>query len=124
MTFRIGTGYDLHRLSFRHKLILGGVEIPYERGLVGHSDADVLVHAICDALLGAAAMGDIGQHFPDNDPQYAGVNSLEMLKHVVSLLWRHGFEPVNVDATILAEAPKLAPYIPSMRKNLSNILLT
>ncbi len=108
---RIGHGYDVHRLTEGRALILGGVEIPYERGLLGHSDADVLTHAVMDALLGAAALGDIGKHFPDTDPAYAGADSLRLLEHVVELLAGRGWQVGNVDATILAQRPKLAPYI-------------
>ena len=116
---RIGHGYDVHRLVPERKLILGGVEIPYDRGLLGHSDADVLLHAVMDALLGAAALGDIGRHFPDTDPAYAGADSLKLLDHVVELLEEKGYQVGNVDATILAQKPKLAPYIEKMRDNLA-----
>lgn len=116
---RIGTGYDVHRLVEGRKLILGGVEIPYEKGLLGHSDADVLVHAVMDALLGAAALGDIGGHFPHSDPRYEGADSLALLREVCRILREAGFEPGNVDATIVAQAPKLAPYIPAMRRNIA-----
>lgn len=116
---RIGTGYDVHRLVEDRKLILGGVEIPYEKGLLGHSDADVLVHAVMDALLGAAALGDIGGHFPDSDPRYEGADSLALLREVCRILREAGFEPGNVDATIAAQAPKLAPHIPAMRRNIA-----
>lgn len=116
---RIGTGYDVHRLVEGRKLILGGVEIPYEKGLLGHSDADVLVHAVMDALLGAAALGDIGGHFPDSDPRYEGADSLALLREVCRILREAGFEPGNVDATIVAQAPKLAPHIPAMRRNIA-----
>lgn len=116
---RIGTGYDVHRLVVDRKLILGGVEIPYEKGLLGHSDADVLVHAVMDALLGAAALGDIGGHFPDSDPRYEGADSLALLREVCRILREAGFEPGNVDATIVAQAPKLAPHIPAMRRNIA-----
>lgn len=116
---RIGTGYDVHRLVEDRKLILGGVEIPYEKGLLGHSDADVLVHAVMDALLGAAALGDIGGHFPDSDPRYEGADSLALLREVCRILREAGFEPGNVDATIVAQAPKLAPHIPAMRSNIA-----
>lgn len=119
---RIGCGYDVHRLTEGRKLILGGVEIPWERGLLGHSDADVLTHAVMDALLGAGALGDIGKHFPDTDPAYAGANSLNLLEHVVRLLGEQGFSVGNVDATILAQRPKLAPYIPDMRENLARAI--
>ena len=116
---RIGTGYDVHRLVEGRKLILGGVEIPYEKGLLGHSDADVLVHAVMDALLGAAALGDIGRHFPDSDPRYEGADSLALLREVCRILREAGFQPGNVDATIVAQAPKLAPHIPAMRRNIA-----
>ena len=116
---RIGHGYDVHRLVEGRKLILGGVDVPYEKGLLGHSDADVLVHAVMDALLGAAGLGDIGRHFPDSDPAYAGADSLKLMDHVMELLNIHGWKVGNVDATILAQRPKLAPYIPAMRENLA-----
>jgi 2-C-methyl-D-erythritol 2,4-cyclodiphosphate synthase len=119
MTFRIGHGYDVHQLVCQRKLILGGVTIPYDKGLLGHSDADVLVHAIMDALLGAAAMGDIGQHFPDSDPAFAGANSLELLRQVHKKIAAAGYRVGNVDATILAQAPKLASYMEKMRKNIA-----
>ena len=117
--FRIGHGYDVHRLTEGRRLILGGVEVPYERGLLGHSDADVLVHAIMDALLGAAALGDIGKLFPDTDERYAGADSLELLHTVASLLREKGYTIGNVDATVIAQRPKLAPYIESMRANIA-----
>jgi len=116
---RIGHGYDVHRLTEGRKLILGGVDIPYEKGLLGHSDADVLTHAVMDALLGAAGLGDIGKHFPDTDPAYAGADSMKLLEHVVSLLQESGWRVGNVDATILAQRPKLAPHISRMRENLA-----
>ena len=116
---RIGQGYDVHRLVEGRKLILGGVEIPYEKGLLGHSDADVLTHALMDALLGACALGDIGHLFPDNDPAYAGADSLKLLDRVVDLLRGKGFAVGNVDMTVVAQAPKLAPYISEMRQNLA-----
>ena len=116
---RIGHGYDVHRLVEGRKLILGGVEVPYEKGLLGHSDADVLTHAVMDALLGAAALGDIGRHFPDTDPAYKGADSLVLLDHVMALLDQAGWKVGNVDATILAQKPKLAPHIPQMRDNLA-----
>lgn len=119
---RIGTGYDVHRLVENRKLILGGVEIPYEKGLLGHSDADVCVHAIMDALLGAAALGDIGQHFPDKDPAYAGADSLVLLKKVSELLSKELYYVENIDATIICQRPKLAPYIPAMRENVARVL--
>jgi 2-C-methyl-D-erythritol 2,4-cyclodiphosphate synthase len=114
---RIGHGYDVHRLVEDRRLILGGVEIPFEKGLLGHSDADVLLHAIADALLGAAALGDIGLHFPDSDPRYAGADSRVLLEEVCRLVRAAGFEIENIDATILCQAPKLRPYIDAMRRN-------
>ena len=119
---RIGHGYDVHRLTKNRRLVLGGVEIPHTLGLLGHSDADVLLHALSDALLGAAALGDIGKHFPDNDPAYKDADSLMLLTKVRILLERHGYRVVNVDATILAQEPKLAPYVPSMRQNVAKAL--
>ena len=116
---RIGQGYDVHRLAENRKLILGGVEIEFERGLLGHSDADVLVHAIMDALLGAAALGDIGHLFPDNDPAYSGADSILLLKEVAKRIRENGFEIGNIDATIMAQRPKLAPHIPKMRENIA-----
>lgn len=122
MKLRIGHGYDVHRLTEGRPLILGGVSIPYSKGLLGHSDADVLLHAVCDSLLGAAAMGDIGKHFPDFDPQYAGADSLILTERVALLLKQNGFEIENVDATVIAQAPKLAPFIENMRKNIADAL--
>ena len=119
---RIGHGYDVHRLVEGRRLILGGVDIPWERGLLGHSDADVLTHAVMDALLGAAGLGDIGQHFPDTDPAYTGADSLRLLAHVTALLGERGFTVGNVDATVLAQRPKLAPHIPQMRDNLARAM--
>ena len=119
---RVGMGYDVHKLTEGRKLILGGVDIPYEKGLAGHSDADVLVHAIMDALLGAAALGDIGQHFPDTDPAYKGISSVKLLTHVMELLRQHHFAVGNVDAVIIAQKPKMAPHIPQMRKNLAQAM--
>ncbi|SEF96974.1 2-C-methyl-D-erythritol 2,4-cyclodiphosphate synthase [Caloramator fervidus] len=119
---RIGHGYDVHRLVEGRKLILGGVEIPYEKGLLGHSDADVLVHAIMDAVLGAAALGDIGRHFPDNDERFKGADSLELLKHVYKLIKEKGYKVCNIDATIIAQRPKLLNYILSMRENIAKAL--
>lgn len=116
---RIGHGYDVHRLVSGRPLIIGGVHIEHEKGLLGHSDADVLLHAICDALLGAAALGDIGAHFPDNDPEYAGADSLMLLKRVTELLHSHGYNICNIDSTILAERPKMRPYIDAMRSNIA-----
>ena len=119
---RIGHGYDVHRLTEGRRLILGGVDIPWERGLLGHSDADVLTHAVMDALLGAAGLGDIGRHFPDTDPAYAGADSLRLLEHVMELLRERGFAVGNVDAAVLAQRPKLAPHIPLMRDNLARAM--
>ncbi|MBS6846560.1 MAG: 2-C-methyl-D-erythritol 2,4-cyclodiphosphate synthase [Firmicutes bacterium] len=121
---RIGHGYDVHRLVEGRKLILGGVEIPFEKGLDGHSDADVLVHAVMDALLGAAALGDIGKLFPDNDDAYLGADSVELLKKVRDILQEHGWKPGNLDATVIAQRPKLAPYIDTMRKRIADALET
>lgn len=115
-------GYDVHRLTEDRKLILGGVDIPYEKGLLGHSDADVLLHAIMDALFGAAALGDIGKHFPDTDEQYRGISSIKLLKRVGELLEEHLFLIENIDATIIAQAPKMRPYIDSMRENIADAL--
>ena len=119
---RIGHGYDVHRLVAGRALILGGVTVPFERGLDGHSDADALTHAVMDALLGAAALGDVGRHFPDSDPAYAGASSLALLREVGALLRSAGYAVVNIDATILAQAPKLAPYREQMRQNLARAL--
>lgn len=119
---RIGMGYDVHRLTENRKLILGGVEIPYEKGLLGHSDADVLLHAISDALLGAAALGDIGKHFPDTDPKFHNADSLKLLEEVVRLIYEKGYTVGNVDATIIAQKPKMAPHLPGMIKNISRVL--
>ena len=121
---RIGHGYDVHRLVEGRKLILGGVEIPFEKGLDGHSDADVLVHAVMDALLGAAALGDIGKLFPDNDDAYLGADSVELLKKVRNVWQEHGWKPGNLDATVIAQRPKLAPYIDTMRKRIADALET
>ncbi|MGN1403126.1 MAG: 2-C-methyl-D-erythritol 2,4-cyclodiphosphate synthase [Ruminococcus sp.] len=118
--FRIGHGYDVHRLVEERKLILGGVEIPFEKGLLGHSDADVLLHAISDALLGALALGDIGKHFPDTDPAYAGADSLKLLECVAEKVHACGYVVGNLDATILCQHPKLAPYIAQMRENIAH----
>ncbi|MFN5029344.1 MAG: 2-C-methyl-D-erythritol 2,4-cyclodiphosphate synthase [Burkholderiales bacterium] len=118
-TFRIGHGFDVHQLVVGRKCIIGGVEIPFDRGLLGHSDADVLLHAICDALLGAAAFGDIGMHFPDTDPRFHGIDSRQLLSHVVALLNDHGFKIGNIDATVIAEAPRLAPHIAAMVGNIA-----
>lgn len=122
MSCRIGHGYDVHRLVSNRKLILGGVEIPYELGLDGHSDADVLLHAVCDALLGAAAMRDIGFHFPDSDDSYKGIDSIKLLVRVDEMLKANGYRIVNIDATVIAQMPKLAPYIPDMINNISHAL--
>lgn len=119
---RVGLGYDVHKLVEGRDLILGGVTIPYEKGLFGHSDADVLVHAIIDALLGAAALGDIGKHFPDTDPAYKGADSLKLLEHVGKLLDEHLYVIENIDATIIAQRPKMAPHIPTMRENVARAL--
>lgn len=118
--FRTGHGYDVHRLTENRDLILGGVKIPYEKGLLGHSDADVLVHAVMDSLLGAAALGDIGKHFPDTDDAYRGADSIELLKHVVRIIGEQGYRIGNIDSTVIAQAPKLAPYIETMRRNIAD----
>ncbi len=122
METRVGIGYDVHRLEEGRKLILGGVQIEHEKGLLGHSDADVLVHAVMDALLGAAALGDIGKHFPDTDPKYSGADSVELLRHVGRLLKERGYEVVNIDSIIAAQEPKLAPHIEKMRRNIADAL--
>lgn len=119
---RIGQGYDVHRLVEGRDLILGGVNIPHTVGLLGHSDADVLVHAIMDALLGAAALDDIGRHFPDTDPAYRGISSIALLRHVAELLRKSGYRVVNIDSTVLAQAPKLRPHIDAMRENIAEAL--
>lgn len=116
---RIGSGYDVHALVAGRKLIIGGVDIAYDKGLLGHSDADVLLHAICDALLGAAALGDIGKHFPDSDPRYKGIDSRQLLRHVADLIKRSGYRIENIDSTIIAQAPKMAPHIASMVSNIA-----
>lgn len=116
---RVGQGFDVHQLVEGRKLIVGGVDIPYERGLLGHSDADVLLHAICDALLGAAGLGDIGRHFPDSDPRYKGIDSRRLLREVMRLLREKGWIVANLDATIIAQAPKMAPYILQMAENIA-----
>ena len=121
---RIGHGYDVHAFAENIKCIIGGVTIPYEKGLLGHSDADVLLHAISDSLLGAAALGDIGKHFPDTDPEFKGADSLVLLEKVYELLEQQGYKIVNVDATVIAQAPKLAPYIVEMRQNIAKALKT
>jgi len=119
---RIGNGYDVHRFKEGRKLILGGVEIPHEKGLEGHSDADVLVHAVMDAMLGALALGDIGQHFPDNDERYRGISSMVLLGHVNKLIKEKGYNIINLDSIIVAQKPKLKPYIESMRENMAKVL--
>ncbi len=122
LSSRIGIGYDIHRLVEGRQLVLGGVEIPFDKGLLGHSDSDVLTHAICDALLGAAALGDIGTHFPDSDPRWAGASSLEFLARVVELVNEQGYRVVNVDATVVAERPKLRPHIDAIRERLASVM--
>lgn len=119
---RVGMGYDVHRLVEERDLILGGVKIPWEKGLLGHSDADVLIHAVMDALLGAAALGDIGKHFPDTDPKYKGISSILLLEYVTALLGEHHYEIGNIDATIIAQKPKMAPHIPEMRANMAKAM--
>ena len=121
MLYRTGFGYDVHQLAKGYDLWLGGVKIPHEVGAVGHSDADVLLHAICDAFLGAAALGDIGSHFPDNDPEYKGIDSKLLLKEVVSLLNKSGFKIGNIDSTIALQEPKIRPYIDDMRKSIASV---
>jgi len=122
MNIRIGHGFDVHAFAEGRRLIIGGVDIPHERGLLGHSDADVLLHALCDALLGAAGLGDIGRHFPDSDPQYKGIDSRKLLRHVGDLLRRQGWVAGNVDATLIAQAPRMAPHIPTMRAHIAEDL--
>ena len=122
VSMRIGMGYDVHRLVEGRDLIIGGVKIPYEKGLLGHSDADVLLHAIMDALLGAAALGDIGKHFPDTDPKYKGISSMKLLEHVAGLIAEKGYIVENIDATIIAQAPKMRPHIEQMEKNIAAAL--
>ena len=119
---RVGMGYDVHKLTENSDLILGGVKIPWEKGLLGHSDADVLIHAVMDALLGAAALGDIGKHFPDTDPKYKGISSVKLLEHVAALLDEKGYGVGNIDAVIIAQKPKMAPHIPQMRANIARAL--
>ena len=119
---RIGHGYDVHRLAQNRKLIIGGVEIPYDKGLLGHSDADVLLHAVCDSLLGAAALGDIGRHFPDTDNKYKDISSSVLLSKVGELLENNGFAVMNIDSTVIAQSPKLSPYIEQMRENIASAL--
>ena len=120
--YRVGIGYDIHKLEKGRDLVIGGVKVPYEKGLLGHSDADVLLHAIMDALLGAAALGDIGKHFPDTDPAYKGISSIKLLEHVGNLLEENTFLIENIDATIIAQAPKMRPYIDTMRENIAGEL--
>src|SRR5205085_76495 len=120
--YRIGIGHDIHRLVADRKLLLAGIKIPFTKGLLGHSDSDVLAHAVCDALLGAAALGDIGTHFPDTDPRWRGTSSLDFLRHAVKLIGEKGYRVVNVDATVTAEQPKLKPYIQAMREKLAEVL--
>ncbi len=122
MDLRVGIGIDFHRFAQGRPLVLGGVEIPHERGLLGHSDADAVLHALCDALLGAAALGDIGQHFPPTDPQYQGISSLVLLGRVREILAQHGYVPVQVDVAVVAEQPRLAPYVGAMRRNIAQTL--
>lgn len=119
---RIGIGYDVHKLVVNRSLIIGGVNIPFERGLLGHSDADVLVHAIMDSMIGALALGDIGKHFPDTSDEFKGISSLKLLEHVYSLIQSKGFEIENIDSIIVAQKPKMAPHIPEMKKNICSIL--
>ena len=120
--YRIGIGYDIHQLVADRKLLLAGVNIPFTKGLLGHSDADVLAHAVCDAVLGAAALGDIGTHFPDTDPRWQGASSLDLLRHAVKLIVEKGYRVANVDATVMAERPNLKPYIQAMREQLAEVL--
>lgn len=120
--YRVGIGYDIHRLAVDRKLLLAGVRVPFTKGLLGHSDSDVLAHAVCDALLGAAALGDIGTHFPDTDPRWRGASSLDFLRHAIKLITAKGYRVCNVDATVIAEQPKLKPYIPAMRQQLATVL--
>ena len=122
MSVRFGIGYDVHRLIINRKLVIGGVEVPFIKGLVGHSDADVLCHALADALLGAAALGDIGKHFPDTDSRFKDISSIVLLKHVAGLVRANNYEIVNVDSTVVLQAPKIAPYIKRMRENISHAL--
>jgi 2-C-methyl-D-erythritol 2,4-cyclodiphosphate synthase len=119
MSFRVGNGFDVHKFIDNARLVLGGVTIPYDKGLEAHSDGDVVIHALCDAILGALALGDIGQHFPDNDAKYKGIDSRKLLQHVVSLMQQRGYTVGNVDVTVIAQAPKLAPHVPAMRANLA-----
>ena len=119
---RIGTGYDVHRLIFGRKLILGGVEIPFEKGLLGHSDADVLVHSICDALLGAAGLGDIGLHFPDTDPKFKDISSIKLLKKTYKMVSKKGFNLLNIDSTVFAQEPKISPFREKMQQNIAHTM--
>lgn len=119
---RIGLGYDVHKLEEDRKLILGGVDVPHTKGLLGHSDADVLVHAIMDAIIGALALGDIGKHFPDTDPRYKGISSIKLLQYVAELMTTKGYKISNIDATIIAQAPKMLPHIPQMKENIAEVL--
>jgi len=119
---RIGIGYDIHRLTEGWKLVLGGVEIPYIKGLEGHSDADVMLHALCDALLGASGLGDIGKHFPDTDPKFMGVSSMGLLKDVFTMIVKEGFKVHNVDLVLIAEEPKISPFVEKMKDNISSVL--
>lgn len=121
---RVGLGYDVHKLVSERRLIIGGVEIPYEKGLLGHSDADVLLHAVMDAMLGAAALGDIGKHFPDTDEAYRGISSMKLLEHTAALIEKNGYKIGNIDATIIAQKPKMAPYIQTMRENIARAART
>lgn len=120
--YRIGNGYDVHKMVEGRKLILGGMEIPYEKGLLGHSDADVLIHAIMDAMLGALALGDIGKHFPDTDEKYRGISSIKLLEHVYNLISEKNYEIVNIDSIVVMQTPKIKNYIPEMQKNIAEIL--
>src|SRR4051812_19577626 len=120
--YRVGIGYDIHRFVADRKLLLAGVRVPYTKGLLGHSDSDVLAHAVCDALLGAVALGDIGTHFPDNDPRWRGASSLDFLRHALKLVGERGYRVVNLDATVVTEQPKLQPYIAAMRQQLAGVL--
>lgn len=122
MKLRIGQGYDVHRLASGRKMVIGGVEIPSDMGIVGHSDADVLLHAICDAMLGALALGDIGKHFPDTDPSYKGISSLRLLAHVHELIRSKNYEVINIDSTVILEKPKIGPHVQKMRQAISEML--
>ena len=122
MNIRIGQGYDVHQLVQGRKMIIGGVDIPSDKGILGHSDADVLLHAVCDAMLGALALGDIGKHFPDTDPQFRDISSLTLLAHVHQLIHSKGFQVINLDSTIVLQKPKISPYVDAMKKNIAEIL--